>query len=79
MDFSVLKRIENGSRCYKLLKANFYRGYFVIIAQDKADFYCGSFYSDRKNAELLFEEIAMSNTEPYTVADILQDFKKQSV
>jgi hypothetical protein len=79
MDFSLIKKRESGGVCYKLLKTNFYRNYFVIIAQDKAEFYCGSICSTMKEANALFDEIVSSDTDIYCVADILSDFAKQKV
>ena len=79
MDFALIERIDNGEICYKLLKTNFYRNCFVIIAQSKTDFYCGSIKADRKSARALFENIAESATEPHTLCDILRDFELQKV
>ena len=79
MDFTVIEKCEMGSTCYKLLKANFYRNYYIIIAQDKREFYCGSLYANREEAISLFNEIAQSNTDIYCVADILSDFAKQKI
>ncbi len=79
MDFSLIEKREIGGICYKLLKANFYRNYYVIIAQDKTDFYCGSICAERKEAEALFAEIAESNTSVYCISDILCDFERQKV
>lgn len=79
MDFTVIKKFEIDGVCYKLLKTNFYRNYYVIIAQDRREFYCGSIYAKRDEAELLFDEISQSGTNIYCVADILSDFSKQKV
>ncbi|MGM9632676.1 MAG: hypothetical protein ACI3XL_06270 [Eubacteriales bacterium] len=79
MDFELIEKKEVRGICYKLLRTNFYRNYFVIIAQTRSDFYCSSFYAPRERAEVLFDEIADSATEPYTIADILQDFAKETV
>ena len=79
MDFTLIKRTEQDDICYKLLRANFYRDYFVIIVQNKNDFYCGSFRCNKLGAEELFEEIVKSNTEPHTLHDILHDFQAQKV
>lgn len=77
MDFSLIDKRENAGICYKLLKTNFYRNYYVIIAQNKRDFYCGSICASVEEATLLFNEIAESGTNIYTIADILSDFSKQ--
>ena len=77
MDFSLIEKREMGGVCYKLLKAVFYRNYYVIIAQDKKDFYCSSIKADREEAYVLFDEIATSNTNIYCISDILCDFAKQ--
>ena len=79
MDFTLIEKIESGGICYKLLKTNFYRNYYVIIAQDKREFYCGSIYASSEEATALFEEIAKSNTNIYCIADILSDFAKQKI
>lgn len=79
MDFTLIERIDNVGICYKLLKTNFYRNCFVIIAQSKTDFYCASIKTDRTSAKELFESVAESATEPYTLCDILRDFEMQKV
>ena len=79
MDFTLIKKVEKDDACYKLLKTNFYRDHFLIIAQNKEDFYCGSIKASRKCAEELFESISESATEPYVLADILRDFIMQKV
>ena len=79
MDFTLIKKVEKDDACYKLLKTNFYRDYFVVISQNKHDFYCGSFKADRRRAEDLFDSIVDSSTEPYVLADILRDFEMQKV
>ena len=79
MDFTLIERTEVGDICYKLLKTNFYRNYFVIVAPTKKDFYCGSFSSSPEEARELFFEIADSHTDPYCIADILHDFKIQKI
>ena len=79
MDFSLIEKKENGGICYKLLKTNFYRNYYVIIAQDKKEFYCGSFCAAREEAYEIFSEIAESNTDIVCIADILCDFAKQKI
>lgn len=79
MDFTLIEKREIGGICYKLLKSNFYRNYYVIIAQNKKDFYCGSICANRKEAQALFDEIAESNTDIYCVSDILRDFERQKV
>ena len=79
MDFTLIEKREMGDACYKLLRANFYRNYFVIIAQNKKDFYCGSIHASREEAVSLFSEIADSNTDIYCVGDILCDFERQKV
>ncbi len=79
MDFELVEKREAEGICYKLLRTNFYHNYFVLIAQTKKEFYCSSFYASRERAEELFDEISCSLTEPYTIADILQDFARESV
>lgn len=79
MDFSLIEKCEVGGACYKLLRANFYRNYYVIIAQNKREFYCGSICANIEEASLLFNQIAESNTDIYCVADILSDFTKQKI
>ena len=79
MDFTMIEKRELNGICYKLLKTNFYRDYYVIIAQDKRDFYCGSLRANREEAYKLFIEIAESNTEIYCISDILSDFAKQII
>ena len=77
MDFTLIEKIDGERLCYKLLKANFYRDYYVIIAQDKNDFACGSFSATREGALFFFKELAESETEPHTLNDILGDYQKQ--
>lgn len=79
MDFSLIEKRIVGDICYKLLKTNFYRNYYVIIAQDKTNFYCGSVRASREDIEALFREIADSNTDIYCISDILCDFERQKV
>ncbi len=79
MDFSLIEKREVGGVCYKLLKAIFYRNYYVIIAQDKRDFYCGSIRANREEASELFNEISSGNTDIWCIADILSDFAKQKI
>lgn len=79
MDFTLLRKTEADGICYKLLRTNFYRGYYVIIAQSKNDFYCGSFKASKAEALKLFDEISESVTEPFSLADILSDYTRQKV
>lgn len=79
MDFTLIEKREECGICYKLLRANFYRNYYVIIAQDKREFYCGSICATRSEAEEIFENIVKSHTEIYCLADILNDFQKQII
>ena len=79
MDFTLVEKIEADGICYKLLKSNFYRNYYVIIAQDKRDFYCGSICAPKDEAAALFLEIANSRTDIYCVRDILCEFDRQKV
>ncbi len=77
MDLTLIEKSEADGICYKLFRATFYKGYFVIIVQSKRDFYCGSFSATLDEAHELFNEISTSFTEPYCVRDILCDFEKQ--
>ena len=79
MDFEIIDRIENGENCYKLLRALFYREHYVIIAQNKTDFCCGSIRAGATEAHRLFCEIASTETPPFCLADILCDFDRQAV
>ncbi len=79
MDFTLIEKRELAGICYKLLKTNFYRNYFVIIAQDKREFYCGSICADRDEALSLFEEISSSYTDINCISYILSDFERQKV
>lgn len=79
MDFTLIEKIDFENICYKLLKTNFYRNYYVIVAQNKREFYCGSICSSRDEAINLFEEIAYSNTDVCCIADVLEDFMKQKI
>jgi hypothetical protein len=79
MDFALIMKREDGKRCYKLLRSNFYRGYFVIIAQDKSEFACGSISGSTDFAIEIFLEIATSRTDPSTLHDILYDLERQEV
>ena len=77
MDFNLIERIDGERFCYKLLKATFYRDYYVVIAQNKHDFACGSFCSTREDALFFFREIAKSETDPFTLNDIIGDYQKE--
>ena len=79
MDFSLIEKREEDGVCYKLLKTMFYRDYFVIIAQDKKNFYCGSVHATFEEAYELFSEIASTNTDVGCIADILLDFSKEKI
>ena len=79
MDFSLIEKRDEDGICYKLLKAVFYRDYYVIIAQDKKNFYCGSIHATRTDAYELFSEIASTSTDVNCVADILIDFNKEKI
>ena len=79
MDFTLISKKENRGICYKLLKANFYRNYYVIIAQSRDDFSCGSFHRPFDEAIVVFDEICDSSTEPYTLMGILQDIDNQRI
>lgn len=79
MDLTLIKKVEVMGIGYKLFRATFYKGYFVIIAQTKKDFFCGSFASSKSEAERFFTEICESATEPYCLADIISDFEKQKI
>ncbi|MBQ9978597.1 MAG: hypothetical protein IKM40_03000 [Clostridia bacterium] len=79
MDFTFVEKIENDGVCYKLLRSNFYKGYYLIIAQDKRDFYSGSVFGAKEDIHSLFCEIAESSTPPFALRDILYDFDKQSI
>lgn len=77
MDLTLLKKIESGGVCYKLFKANFHYDYYVILAQSRDEFYCGSFSSSEARARDLLAEIAESETEVFCIEDIISDFRKQ--
>ena len=77
MDFSLIEKCELEGNCYKLLRANFYRNYYVIIVQNKKEFCCGSICANLDEAICFFEKIAQSNTDVYCLSDILNDFAKQ--
>lgn len=79
MDFSLSLKKEKGGACYKLLRSNFYRERFVIIAQSRDDFACGSICAGLEEAREIFFEIAESETAPHTLLDILCDMQKQRV
>ena len=79
MDFTIVKKMQVGGHVYKLLRANFYRNHYLIIAQSKREFACGSVCASIDAAEELFSQIAQSETEPYTLMDILRDFEMQTV
>ena len=79
MDFTLIRKIENGEGCYKLLRANFYRDYYVIIVQNKREFACGSVNMRQCEAEKLLCEMCESLTEPHTLMDILCDMQKQKI
>lgn len=76
MDFTLIEQQERGANCYKLMRATFYRSHYVIIVQSKHDFACSSFQSERSEAIELFRMISESDTEPYTLADIISDHEK---
>ncbi len=79
MDFTLIDKKESGEVCYKLLRAVFYRDYYIIIVQSKKEFCCGSIHAASSEAHRLFCEIAASATEPYCLSDILRDYEKQRV
>lgn len=79
MDLTLLKKKENGEICYKLFKANFHYDCYVMLAETKNEFYCGSFKSSAEQAKQLLNEIAESETEVYCISDILTDFQKQKM
>ncbi|MBQ7872725.1 MAG: hypothetical protein IJ360_01985 [Clostridia bacterium] len=79
MDFTFVEKIENDGICYKLLRSNFCKGYYIIIAQGKRDFSCGSVFGEKDEIASLFNEIATSYTPPFALRDILMDFEKQAV
>ena len=77
MDFTLIEKRDNGNIYYKLLKATFYKGYFAIIAQNKKEFFCSSFACENVQlAKNFFYEICESNTEIYTLHDIISDYEK---
>ena len=78
MDFTLIKKTDAFNMCYKLLRSNFYRGYYIIIIQSKQDFVCESFASNLDDAIELFNEISSSATEPYTLRDIILDYEQCS-
>lgn len=78
MDITFIKKEEVCGICYKLFRATFFHNYYVIIAQTKKDFFCGSFSASKDNANQLFSEIAQSATDPFTIGDILSDYAKQN-
>ena len=77
MDLTLIEKLERGTVCYKLCRSTFCKGYYAIIAQEKKEFFCGSFASDEEGARTRLHEIAESETPPYTIRDILADFEKQ--
>ena len=79
MDFTLIEKTQRDKTCYKLLKTNFYRNYYVFIVQNDSDFCCCSVFAQREEAHLLFEEIVGTNTEPHTLADIVADRQKQLI
>ncbi len=78
MDLTLLEKREKGGICYKLFKANFHYDCYVMLAQTKNEFYCGSFKANAEQANRLLNEIAESETEVYCISDILADFQKQT-
>lgn len=79
MDLTLLERKENNGVCYKLFKANFHYDYYVILAQTKNEFYCGSFSATLDEAKRTLYELSDSETEVFCVADIIADLQKQSL
>lgn len=80
MDFTLIEKVEQNGICYKLLRATFYKGYYAIIAQSKKEFFCSSFHScNLEAAKDFFREISNSDTEIYTLRDIICDFEKQRI
>lgn len=77
MDLTLLQKAERGGICYKLFKANFHYDHYVILAQTKDDFYCGSFSSTADRAREIFFEISESETDVFCIADILSDLEKE--
>lgn len=76
MDLTLIEQEEHGAYCYKLLRATFYRDHYVIIAQGKRDFACASFCSKQARALEFFRTVAETETEPYTLSDIVSDLQK---
>lgn len=79
MDFTLIEKTVNEYGCYKLLKSNFYRDYYVIIVQNKRDFACGSFRSTKEGAVFFLKELAEMCAEPNTLVDIIGDYQKQRI
>ena len=79
MDFTFIEKIEKGAAIYKLYRSTFCRGYYIITAQSKSDFSCTSLKEDFENIRELFCEIAESETDPVTLADIIRDLQLAKV
>lgn len=75
MDFDFIEKRQVNGISYKLYRATFCRGYFVISAQSKNEFSCGSICSSAEGAKHLLDEIASSETEVHTLVDLLRDFQ----
>lgn len=79
MDLTLIEQREQGEHCYKLMRATFYRSHYVIIAQSKREFSCASFTASHNEALQLFRNVAESETEPYTLPDIVSDAQKSEL
>ena len=70
-----IKESEVSGTFYKLIKVESYENCFMIVVCDGRDFYCGSFTSAEAGAVSLLDELAESETAPYSVAAILRDMQ----
>ena len=71
----IIKEREVSGTFYKLIRVESYKNCFVIAVCDGRDFYCGSFTCNEEEAVSIFDELADSETAPYSVSDILRDLQ----
>lgn len=71
--------IETGRATYELWEVRGICGVHVISARTQDDFYCGSVRCTREDALALIHELAESDSDPFSIADIIKDINCKNV
>ena len=73
------KEREHAGVLYSLFDIYGFDDRFIITASGGGDFYCGTLFADKNEADRVFCEVAESEVPPFAVADIVDDIRCKNV